>query len=108
MKTNIFAPFWTILVLFCLTAVPLKAEQLGLFSYEAVDGAVTIKGYPRDAVGDVDIPCVIYGKSVTSIGVNSFYDCRLHDRLASSVAVPSPQRKNGIPDHIIVSLVILD
>ncbi len=78
MRTNRSAlsrPLWTCLVLLCLPAAPLSAEQFGLFTYEAVGSSVTIADYPEDEIGDVEIPNEIDGKPVTRIGGSAFSGC---------------------------------
>ncbi len=66
-------------------ALPLDGEVFGLFTYSVV-GPTTIEitGYPEDAVGPAEIPAMIDGKSVTSIGESAFEDCSV----LTSVTIP--------------------
>ena len=53
-----------------------NAETFGDYTYTLINGdEIEITGYPRDAKGAVEIPSVIDGKSVTSIGGSAFRDC---------------------------------
>lgn len=70
----------------CLSLLPFGAMAADL-TYEVpdtnivltykvnTDGTVTITGCNSDASGKLDIPAVIDGKSVTSIGSRSFFNC---------------------------------
>ncbi|MFN0129695.1 MAG: hypothetical protein ACKV19_23770 [Verrucomicrobiales bacterium] len=93
MKTNPFATlrlFRLSLVLLCL-ALPLRADQFGLFTYQVVAGAaVEISDYPEDAVGPVVIPAGIAGKPVTSIAGHAFSGCSG----LTSVTIPSSVTKH--------------
>lgn len=54
----------------------LTAEQFGLFTYRIINGVeAEITGYPPFEVGSVEIPAVINGMPVTSIGDMAFYLC---------------------------------
>lgn len=70
-----------ILRAFCLGLVllgvlpSLRAQQLGLLTYEKVGNAVQIIGYPKDAVGAVEIPAVIDGLPVIDIRGQVFSGC---------------------------------
>ena len=78
MKTNPCATFRAFLLSFVLLcfSLPLRADQFGLFTYNLVGGAtVEITGYPRDAVGPVEIPTQIAGNPVTSIVDVAFSSC---------------------------------
>jgi hypothetical protein len=63
--------------LLCLVALatPVVAGQFGLFSYEVYNGEITITGYPKDAVGAVEIPAEIEGMPVIAIRDGSFQGC---------------------------------
>ena len=53
-----------------------KAQTFGLYSYSVnADNSVTITDYPTNAIGAIEIPATIDGRSVTSIGDNAFRDC---------------------------------
>ncbi len=84
MKTRSLV-FWTSLVLLCLSAAPVSAEQYGLFTYKVAGGTVEITDYPTGAVGDVEIPAEIDGMPVTVIGDQAFSACRS----LTSVTIPS-------------------
>ena len=53
------------------------APTFGLYTYEINPDnvSVTITDYPTDAIGAIEIPATIDGRSVTSIGDNAFYGC---------------------------------
>ena len=53
-----------------------KAQTIGLYSYSvnADNLSVTITDYPTDATGAIEIPAIIDGRSVTSIGY-AFANC---------------------------------
>ena len=71
-----FQALWMGLAILCLSAAPLCAEQFGLFTYQVVGGTtIEITDYPEDAVGPVEIPAMIDGKPVTSIGEDAFRSC---------------------------------
>jgi len=57
-----------ILALLLFATFTAYAEQFGLFSYKVRDGEVTITSYPKDALGDIEIPSEIHGLTVTAIG----------------------------------------
>ncbi len=61
-----------------------QSERSGLFTYRVIGETVEIVDYPKDAIGDVEIPAAIDGKPVTSIGVGAFLECT---RL-TSVTIP--------------------
>jgi hypothetical protein len=53
-----------------------RAEQFGLFTYEIIDGsAIEITDYPETESGHVDIPELIDGLPVTTIGDRAFDRC---------------------------------
>ena len=84
-RSATFRTFWLGLVLLC-SSHPLRADQFGLFAYQIVGGAtVEITDYPDAAVGPVEIPAVIAGKPVTSIGDFAFSNCSGF----ASVTIPS-------------------
>ena len=53
------------------------AATLGQYTYEinSDNGSVSITDYPTDAIGAIEIPATIDGRSVTIIGENAFYQC---------------------------------
>ena len=53
------------------------AATLGLYTYEinSDNGSVSITNYPTDAIGAIEIPATIDGRSVTSIGWVAFAGC---------------------------------
>ena len=61
--------------LFFCSVASLSAEQFGLFTYEVVEGSVTITDYPNNGVGEVGIPAEIEGRPVSSIGAAAFRSC---------------------------------
>ena len=66
---------WISLVLLFWSVTPMSAEQFGLFTYEVVEGSVTITDYPNNGVGEVEIPAEIEGRPVSSIGAAAFRSC---------------------------------
>ena len=61
-------------MVFLLSLGNVGAEQLGLFTYREVDGAVEITGYPQDLEIHVDIPAEIDGKPGVAITGNGATD----------------------------------
>ena len=53
------------------------AQTFGLYTYvvNPDNVSVTITDYPTDATGAIEIPAIIDGRSVTSIGSEAFRDC---------------------------------
>ena len=53
------------------------AATLGQYTYEinSDNVSVSITDYPTDAIGAIEIPATIDGRSVTSIGETAFYQC---------------------------------
>ena len=53
------------------------AAVSGLYTYEinSDNASVTITDYPTTATGAIEIPAIIDGRSVTSIGAVAFYGC---------------------------------
>lgn len=66
---------YPILAVLAYTPISAHAEQFGLFTYEIVDGEVTITDYPENAIGHVNIPLKIQSYPVTSIGNGAFTGC---------------------------------
>ena len=78
MKTNPSSRFQALcagIVLLCLSAAPLCADTFGDFTYTDDGTSITITDYPEGAVGPAEIPAMIDGKSVTSIGDGAFSMC---------------------------------
>lgn len=67
--------FSILLLFFCFMVEPLAASTFGLFTYTDDGTSITITDYPDSAVGEVDIPAKIGGKSVTIIGADAFSYC---------------------------------
>jgi hypothetical protein len=54
---------------------PLSADTFGNFTYTDNGSFITITDYPTSATGAVEVPAVINGKPVTTIGSTAFYGC---------------------------------
>ena len=54
-----------------------EAATFGLYTYEinSENVSVTITDYPTNATGAIEIPAIIDGRSVTSIGGGAFFQC---------------------------------
>ncbi len=89
MKTNPSSRFQALcagIVLLCLSAAPLCADTFGDFTYTDDGTSITITDYPEGAVGPAEIPAMIDGKPVTSIGYDyAFLNCSA----LISVTIPS-------------------
>jgi hypothetical protein len=70
---------WLLVILACMFN-GLSAATFGLFTYTDNGTFITITDYPTSATGAVEIPTMINGKPVTSIGNSAF--SRLETRQA--------------------------
>ena len=66
---------WMVMAVLCSMVGSLTADTFGKFTYKDDGKSITITGYPKDAVGAVEIPATIKGKPVTSIEGNAFGGC---------------------------------
>lgn len=89
---NRLSPVALLATCFALTfATPLRADQLGHFTFTDHGSTISIDRYTHYIKGDVVIPPYINGKPVTEIGDLAFWGCRR----ITSVSVPDSVKQIG-------------
>jgi len=66
---------WMLIAASCCMLNALTADTSGLFTYSDNGSSIAITGYPRCAVGTIEIPSTINGKPVYDICDNAFTNC---------------------------------
>ena len=73
---NVLSVLFAMLLMAAMWTVSVQAEEeTSPFTYEVVEGAVTITGFDKTVEGQLDIPATIDGAPVTVIGEDAFNGC---------------------------------